>query len=326
MEDKLLLSEELISDFIRDGYIVVPNVFSSTEVQNFRDDFHQRMLELGFDHSNMSEQNYANMPRFGMQTEIFYPDFKFAIHEDPRFFQIISQLWGATYAEGIAGFENPFVGFNADRGYMYIDRACCRLPDSIKPQGGLGLHVDCDPLNAFDDSIKWRPIQASIALTDSLTNSSGGLYVVPRMHKCMEDYVRVNNDNEEDTSGKCTKKGKSIKSIKCKSFTRLDHCEDLVQGMVPVFAPAGSIVIWDNRLPHATAEKHDGPDTREVLFMTFLPDIHANKLYAKEQRENYFKRKAPPDFINKRNRKDVQEEPNYQFTELGRRLMAMDEW
>ena len=71
---------------------------------------------------------------------------------------------------------------------------------------------------------------------------------------------------------------------------------------------------WKQRISAVLRIETRRSDTREALFMTFLPHIHANKLYAKEQRDNYIKRKAPPYFINKHNRNDVQEEPNYQFT------------
>jgi hypothetical protein len=93
--------------------------------------------------------------------------------EDPRFFGIVSTIWKHTFAAGIPGFETPFVGFNPLKGYSYIDRLAYRLPDSISEQGGLGLHVDCNPLEPANDPRKWRPMQASLALTDSMTPSSG---------------------------------------------------------------------------------------------------------------------------------------------------------
>lgn len=85
----------------------------------------------------------------------------------------MSAIWKHTFAEGVSGFETPFTGFNPLKGYSYIDRLNYRLPDSVSAQGGLGLHVDCNPLQIYDDERKWRPIQASLALTDSMTSSSG---------------------------------------------------------------------------------------------------------------------------------------------------------
>ena len=86
----------------------------------------------------------------------------------------MSKLWRHTYAAGIEGFESYFSGFNPDTGYFYIDRVNYRLPDwEEHQQGGLFLHTDCDPRAPFDDPSKWRPIQASVVLTDSLTPTSG---------------------------------------------------------------------------------------------------------------------------------------------------------
>jgi hypothetical protein len=332
--ERNLLTEEHTRDFITNGYVVIPNVFSAEEIQCVRDNLHERMFQLGFDYNDMTADKFKDMPRFGCQTEIFYPDFKMSIHEDPKFFNIVSGLFEATFAAGIPGFESPYAGFNPRQGYMYMDRLNCRLPDAIKAQGGLGLHVDCNPLSPCDDPAKWRPIQASVMLTDSLTPTSGGLYVVPGMHTCVKEYVQRNN---AQTAGKLTNKGNCEKGrgnaargrahVKCSSFTRFDKCSDMVDHMmVPVLAPAGSIILWDNRLPHATAEQHDGPDTREVLFMTYLPDIPKNQAYAHAQRKCFFSRTPPPDFHTKSNSKKEQEEPTYAFSQLGRRLMTIEPW
>jgi len=309
-----LITEKHVEDFITNGFVVVPNVYSSDEVQNIRDSLHNTMRRLGFDYDNMNSEQFSDMPRFGCQTEIFYPDFKFSIHEDPKFFNIVSKLFESTFAAGISGFESPFSGFNPKQGYMYIDRVNCRLPDSIKVQGGLGLHVDCDPLHPHEDPAKWRPIQASVVLTDCLTSTSGGLLVIPGMHTSIKEYVLLNHSQQSE------------RKIKCKQFTPLNKCLDLTSQQIPVYAPAGSVVLWDNRLPHATSDQHDGPDTREVLFMTYLPAIPRNYQYACAQRKNYLNRKPPPDFTSKSNLQIEQEEPTYQFSELGLKLMAFQPW
>lgn len=111
-------------------------------------------------------------------------------------FGIMSTVFKHTFAEGIPGFESSFAGFNPLKGYSYIDRLAYRLPDSVASQGGLGLHVDCNPLQPCDDPAKWRPIQASVALTDCLTPSSGvsahlfGIcHLTPRMALTHSDCV-----------------------------------------------------------------------------------------------------------------------------------------
>lgn len=309
-EQREYLTEEMIEAFIENGFVVVPNVFTDEEVASYRHSLHQTMSFLGFDHRNMSLEELQLVPRFGGHSQIFYPSWKFKIHEDRRFFQIMSKLWKHTFAAGIPGFETYFTGFDPDQGYFYIDRVNYRLPDSTVAQGGLGLHVDCDPRDPLSDSAKWRPIQASIALTDSLDSTSGGLTVVRGMHTLIQEYVNRRRD------------------IKCGSFTRLHQCKDLVSRIEPVFVTAGSIILWDNRLPHGTAEHHYGPDSREVLFMTFLPNIPRNMNYAHHQLENYRNGIVPPDFS--RGRKDSEKEctkdNHHQFSELGKKLMGLEPW
>ncbi len=50
-----------------------------------------------------------------------------------------------------------------------------------------------------------------------------------------------------------------------------DHAFDsLRKSLVTVQAPKGSLVCWDNRLPHATCASLDGNDSREVVFVGFF--------------------------------------------------------
>lgn len=130
------------------------------------------------------------------------------------------------------------------------------------------------------------------------------------MHTLIEEYVKRPENSH----------------IKCKNFTRLDKCDDLLRRQVPVLSPAGSIVLWDNRLPHATAPHHFGPDTREVLFMTYLPNVPRNRQYAQAQLANYLNRQLPPDFSKQRNCPMPADAWNHEFSQLGRHLIGLDEW
>jgi len=68
----------------------------------------------------------------------------------------------------------------------------------------------------------------------------------------------------------------------------------LEKELIAVQAPAGSLVCWDNRIPHATCDNLSGYDTREVVFCGFLPHIEINHQYIEKQRESIRKNKAPP--------------------------------
>lgn len=54
--------------------------------------------------------------------DLFYPDFKLKMGENPRFFSAISQLWAATWADASRTdglYEHPFGPFDPRRGYFY---------------------------------------------------------------------------------------------------------------------------------------------------------------------------------------------------------------
>lgn len=70
--------------------------------------------------------------------------------------------------------------------------------------------------------------------------------------------------------------------------------DSLQKACQPVVAPAGSMVFWDNRLPHATASKLAGHDTREVVYTGFLPDVPLNRVYISKQLAAMRANKPPP--------------------------------
>ena len=59
--------------------------------------------------------------------------------------------------------------------------------------------------------------------------------------------------------------------------------------------PKGSLVLWDNRLPHATQDKLAGQDTREVVYCAFLPSVDLNRSYCAKQLA-LLKANRPPTF------------------------------
>ena len=66
---------------------------------------------------------------------------------------------------------------------------------------------------------------------------------------------------------------------------------------VSIYIPAGSLVLWDNRLPHSTCNDLISDDTREVVYTGFLPNIPLNIKYATKQWDLYNK-KLPPSYLS----------------------------
>jgi len=154
---------------------------------------------------------------------------------------------------------------------------------------GLGLHVDQNPFNPFlldKDGVshtpKWRPFQSFVTITDHTMAENGGLCVVPDFHKGAKSFwdscsETIKMEQSESHSGE---------------FFRMHHFEGLE--CVPVLAPAGSLVMWDTRLPHKTTLTCGNPVGRKMIYGSWVPDIEINQRYCEMQRKNFKKGKLPP--------------------------------
>ena len=119
----------------------------------------------------------------------------------------------------------------------------------------------------------------------ALTDSTGGLEVARGFHKDFDRYFHRDPQQPPSLSGRS------------KLFTPLcgkKHAE--VHGrMLHVPYEAGDAVVWDMRLPHATAAEHPGPDSREVVYTSFLPDLQPNREYMRQQLASLRDGSFPPD-------------------------------
>ena len=196
--------------------------------------------------------------------DVYYQHWKLRINEDATVVSILQSLWKHTYAkvnhnddhhDGVDNggndisvdvdvdssgsdlhhiFSHPYGAFNPSHGYMYIDRICYRLPTIISNSYGkskrshlqrsLTPHLDCCPHNMYRPGSKWRPIQAFIALTDSLSSEQGGFEACFGLHKQFEQwthrrgmYVISMETNMPSTSMETTDSGDSSSSNSCNS-------------------------------------------------------------------------------------------------------------
>ncbi len=299
-----MLSDEDIQTFHRDGVVVIENVLSPREIQEARDGLHTQLLSMGVDHEALLNGT-ARYEEIGPRTKarsanIWYSMWKMQVHLDSNVYMSVKQLMYETYFSGSLLYKNPWYGgfdkihrvpkVHPGKKYVcdldhdsptilpFIDRICYRVPDHIHPEGGLDMHMDLNPVNPFHITTKWRPIQCFVALTDHFTGDSGGLRVVKGYHREFDQHFKY---DPTSTEGPFYRMGGS-------GFTALQ------KRLEPVYAPAGSLVCWDYRLPHATAQHLISDDTREVVYTGWLPDIPANKEYQKQQLINLNKNVAPP--------------------------------
>jgi len=273
-------TSELQHKFRVDGYVVIENILSPDEITLARNNLHNELLNYGVNHENIL--NGIDEPPDSVRkksdiSNMHYCKWKLDLQLNQDIYNIYEQansvIEETYYPLGKSSFMLPF-----------IDRICYRLPDVIRQEGGLQLHLDRRPpstrgdLRCFDGTKKYRPIQGFITLTDHYGNSSGGLKVVKGFHNEFENYF----DGHE-----CTDKSGEFYRMHNKAHAKLQaQCK-----AIP--APAGSLVIWDSRLPHSTCDTLSGYDSREVIYMSYLPNIDVNKKYWINQRNNFINNIVP---------------------------------
>lgn len=278
--------EEYLSEYKKNGIVVIENVFSDDEVENLRNQFHERLKEIGLDHDKIlsRDEEPSDGPRIkGKAANMFYGKWKLDAFLSERVYEISKYILMNTYGTKCENFDHPFCNFTDVS--PYFDRVCYRLPDSIRPEGGLELHLDRNPSDPYlfknGGLDKWRPIQSFISLTDQYGSESGGLKAVKGFHKEIDKYF------------------KDFVQIGGGEFCRLNsktHCQ-LEKRLEPINAPKGSLVFFDNRLPHSTCSKLSGNDTREVIYFSYIPNIEINIKYCRDQFANIQKNMAPPKYI-----------------------------
>lgn len=293
------LSREQLDEFVRTGVLVVPDVLTSAEVEAARAAFHAQLREHGIDYAallNGEQSADALGVRMKSPAAAFYARRWRLLNVSlaPQVVRIASQLILATFGgrdndvarvtdeSGVPLFAHPLGAF--DEVNFLCDRTNFRLPDSVRSEGGLELHIDRNALDPYANLAFWRPVQAFVALTDQFGGESGGLRCVRGFH------VRYNSYD--------VARGEDPSALAKGAFNRLNtkRHSSLADACMPVDCPAGALVLWDNRLPHATAQKLKGRDTREVVYCNFAPNIPLNAEAVAAQRRALELNLQPPHY------------------------------
>lgn len=139
-------------------------------------------------------------------------------------------------------------------------------------------------------------------MVDQYGGNCGGLRCVKGFHLECDDYFLKNHDIVTD--------GDFYRLNVKKHASLYDRCQ-------PIDAPAGSLILWDNRIVHSTCEKCQLDDTREVVYTSFLPaGIPCNDKYAKEQALNIEANIAPPTFCKKIKGDNIQADRDWNISDL----------
>ena len=203
-------------------------------------------------------------------------------------------------------------------------------------QRSLTPHFDCCPEKYHDttNKNKWRPIQCFVSLTENLQPNTGGFEAVPGFHREFSSWVEngrqqvssSDNDAGEDFT---SNNGKTHPKPCVGEYTHLSpsHDRDIMQRIRHIKVNAGSVVFWDNRIPHGNSYRNDPPTattnqnvnypnevivnddktsrftsdnnilgtsgSRAVVYCSFLPDVDVNKVFVQRQLRDWVEQRPP---------------------------------
>lgn len=337
-----MLSEALLDEFDARGVVVVPNVLSPCEVAECRALFHEYLLLHDVNIENLIKtgcnlRELSSTGGSGGVLDVFYEDWKLKVNEHYNVVGAMQQLWGHTYGGHRELYAHPYGAFDCNRGYMYIDRVCFRVPDTISSlhsiskkktlQRSLTPHLDCCPHKLYSSNTenkipKWRPIQAFIALTDTLEKDQGGFEACPGLHKEFDEWISRRPPTKIiDTNGQQIESEPPCVG----EFTPIRPREDaeIISRFEHVPCRAGDMVCWDYRIPHGNSKRNNTDIVREAIYVGLLPAVEMNKVYALNQLHDFVNGNVPKDQWHDTSSKQT---TTHEFTKLGRKLMAMDSW
>lgn len=306
-----VLTEQQLNEFINEGVLVIENIYSDEEIEEIRGSFHNQLEGIGINHQKIlnKEEDIKNGPRIkGEASNIFYNKWKLKINLNEKIYHYAKDLLVNTFGIKRDNFDHPYNKFNDIT--AYIDRVCYRTPDIIRSESGLSMHIDRNPTDPYlskGNLKKWRPIQALLTLTDHYGSECGGLQVVKRFHTITDEYFK----------GKVFEGDGEFCRLNSKSHTSLEKTLQTIQ------APKGSLIFWDNRLPHATCNKLAGNDTREVVYIGYLPNTDLNRNYINNQAENIKLNIYPPAYIKDKNIKADKDWIESELTPLEKKLLGL---
>lgn len=326
-----MLSKAQIEEFHERGVLVIDDVLSDADINEARKGLAEALLVRGVDIANPDTEairfisELSSTHGAGGVLDIFYDKWKMKLLEHELIVRYICALLEATFATCSGIYEHPFGNFDAYQPYAYIDRICCRLPDDISIkygskrhplQRGLAPHLDCCPTTLYDNldtKSKWKPIQAFIALTDTVESDMGGFECCPGLHKDFTAWTTVRPSSTNNSS------------LCFGEFTPMRPVEDadILARFEAIPCRRGSLVLWDNRIPHANARRNLSSATRQVVYIGMLPAVAINKKYAERQLQRMREGLLPNDQWHSSKQAAT---CDYEFSALGRRLLAIDPW
>lgn len=189
-------------------------------------------------------------------------------------------------------------------------------------------HFDCCPETYHNRSVgKWRPIQCFVSLTDNIHPNTGGFEAVPGFHREFHSWVkrgrrRIRDENDDILLLEHQHQQPPHPRPCCVGeYTHLHptYDRDIISRIQHILVKAGSVVFWDNRIPHGNSFRNDPilvvdnddggginnnancfnndaltiSGARAVVYCSFLPDVQVNRTYVSNQLLDWKLRRPP---------------------------------
>ena len=330
-----LLSEEHIDAFRSSGVLVIENVLSEEEVDIALGGFHECLGVAGCDVADLENTGkslsaLSSTGGAGGILDIYWADFKLKVAENEKINRIMSELWASTYASETHDlWRHNHGSFDPFQPLAAIDRVCFRLPDTLSLQLGenakplqrhLAPHLDCCPHSDNNESMKWRPIQAFVSLSNTVEDNHGGFECCPNHHTSFGEWA------ETREWGTKAQKGGGEESVPppcLGAFSPMRPKEDaaVLDKFTHIPVRRGGMVVWDNRIPHANSRYHRGETPREVIYLGILPNVEKNRKYVEEQKKRFADGRLPVDFWIGKGREASRQLSSYPFSPFGEKIM-----
>ena len=333
--EKKLLTDELVLEFMEKGVVVIPGVLNKEEIEEARSGLHRFLGENGVNVEDLKGtanelSNLSSTGGAGGILDIFYQDWKLKVNEHPNVVSSIVTLLEHTYAKCAPHFVHPYGPFIPEHVLMYIDRVCFRVPEVISNhfyfrkktlQRSLAPHLDCCPQRLFASTKaipKWRPIQAFVALTDTLGPNEGGFEAHPGFHLTFDTWTETRLPSP-------SKDGQPKEPPCVGDFTPIRPIQDkeVLKGMRHIPCRAGDMVCWDIRIPHANSRHNHSDQAREVAYVGVLPGTGMNRRYVEDQLEKFRAGEVPTDQWHDHSMKQP---CSYEFSDIGKKMMTIESY
>lgn len=109
---------------------------------------------------------------------------------------------------------------------------------------------------------------------------------------------------------------------------RPNEDSEVLKKICHVPCKAGSVVVWDTRIPHSNSRRNDSEKNRAVVYASFLPDVPINHRYVTKQLNDYKQMRIPTDQWVGVDLENVPHENETfpSFTQFERKLLGVDSW